>query len=72
VIAFVIRRLLLMIPTLVIISILSFIIIQLPPGDWITSYAAQLRAIGTEASREALDALRVRYGLGEPIWQQYA
>lgn len=70
-VAFVVRRLLLMIPTLVIISILSFIIIQLPPGDWITSYAAQLRAIGTEASREALEALRIRYGLGEPVWQQY-
>jgi len=69
--AFIIRRILLMIPTLVIISIVSFVIIQLPPGDWITSYAAQLRAIGTEASREALEALRVRYGLGEPVWQQY-
>lgn len=69
--AFIIRRLLLMIPTLLIISVVSFVIIQLPPGDWITSYAAQLRAVGTEASRDALEALRVRYGLGEPVWKQY-
>lgn len=69
--AFIIRRLLLMIPTLVVISIISFVIIQLPPGDWITSYAAQLRAIGNQASQEALEALRVRYGLGEPVWKQY-
>lgn len=69
--AFVIRRLLLMIPTMVIISMVSFIIIQLPPGDWITSYAAHLRAIGSDSSRELLEALRTRYGLGEPVWKQY-
>lgn len=69
--AFIIRRLLLMIPTLIVISMISFVIIQLPPGDWITSYAAQLRAIGSQASQEALEALRVRYGLGEPVWKQY-
>jgi peptide/nickel transport system permease protein len=69
--AFIIRRLLLMIPTLIVISMISFVIIQLPPGDWITSYAAQLRAIGNQASQEALEALRVRYGLGEPVWKQY-
>lgn len=70
-IRFVVRRLLLMIPMLMIISMVSFIIIQLPPGDWITSYAAHLRSIGTEATLETLEALRVRYGLGEPIWKQY-
>ena len=70
-ISFIIRRLLLMIPTLIVISMISFVIIQLPPGAWITSYAAQLRAIGNQASQEALEALRVRYGLGEPVWKQY-
>lgn len=69
--AFIIRRLFLMIPTMVIISIVSFIIIQLPPGDWITSYATHLRSIGSEASLDQLEALRERYGLGQPVWQQY-
>ena len=49
----------------------SFIIIQLPPGDLITSYSANQRSIGAAATQETLDALRVRYGLNEPIWKQY-
>lgn len=69
--AFLIRRLLLMIPTMVVISIVSFIIIQLPPGDWLTSYAAHLRTIGGDASRELLEALRIRYGLDQPVWVRY-
>lgn len=60
-----------MIPMIIIISMISFVIIQLPPGDWITSYAAHLRAIGTAASDATLEALRDRYGLGEPVWRQY-
>ncbi|MCK5568575.1 MAG: ABC transporter permease [Spirochaetes bacterium] len=69
--AYIIRRILYMIPTLILISIVSFIIIQLPPGDWVTSYAAQLRAQGTSASKEALEALRTHYGLDKPIYVQY-
>lgn len=69
--AYIIRRILYMIPTIILISIISFIIIQLPPGDWVTSYAAQLRAQGTVASERTLEALRTRYGLGKPIYVQY-
>lgn len=69
--SFVIRRVLIMIPMMIIISMVSFVIIQLPPGDWVTSYAAQLRSIGSPASEAALEALRDRYGLGEPLWRQY-
>jgi peptide/nickel transport system permease protein len=68
---FVIRRILLMIPTLIFISVISFIIIQLPPGDWVTNYAVQLRSQGSAASVEALQALRDRYGLGQPAYVQY-
>jgi peptide/nickel transport system permease protein len=60
-----------MIPTLILISIVSFIIIQLPPGDYLTTYAAQLSALDTPVSRESLSYLRDRYGLDEPIYVQY-
>ena len=64
-------RILMMIPTLVAISIVSFVIIQLPPGDFLTSYLAQLTTMGETVSEETLEALRSRYGLGAPIYVQY-
>lgn len=69
--AYVIRRILTMIPTLVAISIISFIIIQLPPGDFLTCYVAQLQASGEAVDQAELDALTHRYGLDEPIYKQY-
>lgn len=69
---FIVRRILYMIPTLFVISILSFVIIQAPPGDFLTSYAAQLRAQGDNVDTAQLEALRQRYGLGEPVYVQYA
>lgn len=66
------RRVLLMIPTLLVISIISFIVIQLPPGDYLTSYAAGLRAQGDVVDQAEIDALRERYGLGQPVYVQYA
>ena len=68
---YVLRRVLFMIPTLIAISILSFAIIQLPPGDFLTSYAAQLRQEGDMVDEEELEALRQRYGLGQPVYIQY-
>lgn len=68
---FILRRVLLMIPTLIAISIVTFIIIQLPPGDFLTSLASALSSQGETVNQEALDALRRQYGLGQPIWQQY-
>jgi peptide/nickel transport system permease protein len=60
-----------MIPTLFVISLLSFVIIQAPPGDFLTSYAAQLRAQGDTVDSAQLEALRQRYGLGQPFYVQY-
>jgi peptide/nickel transport system permease protein len=60
-----------MIPTLVAISMLSFMIIQLPPGDFLTSYAAQLRAQGDTVDEVELANLRQRYGMGQPVYVQY-
>jgi peptide/nickel transport system permease protein len=69
---FILRRVLLMIPTLIIISMVSFFLIQLPPGDYLTEYAAQLRTQGEDVQQEAIDSLRERYGLGQPVYVQYA
>jgi peptide/nickel transport system permease protein len=68
---YILRRVLLMIPTLLVISIISFVIIQLPPGDYLTSYAAQMSSQGDTIDAQALEALKERYGLGEPIYVQY-
>jgi peptide/nickel transport system permease protein len=64
-------RLLLMIPTIFVISVVSFIIIQLPPGDFLTSYVAGLSARGEEIDEATVQALRNAYGLGQPIHVQY-
>jgi peptide/nickel transport system permease protein len=68
---YIIRRVLLMIPTLFVISVISFTALQLPPGDYLTSYAAQLSTTGEYIDQEALDSLRERYGLGQPVYVQY-
>lgn len=65
------RRLLYMVPTLFAISLLVFLIIQLPPGDFLTAYLAQLSAQGQNVDQSQIDALRERFGLDEPIWVQY-
>lgn len=65
------RRVLLMIPTLFAISIVSFIIIQLPPGDFLTTLVSQLSSQGESVNQEALNSLRRQYGLGEPVYVQY-
>jgi peptide/nickel transport system permease protein len=57
--------------TVVAISMLSFAIIQLPPGDYINSYVAQQMASGTEISLQEAENLRRHYGLDQPIWVQY-
>jgi peptide/nickel transport system permease protein len=69
--AYLVRRLILAILTIWAISILSFVIIQLPPGDYITSYIAQMSAGGSHISQAEADALREEYGLNKPVWVQY-
>jgi peptide/nickel transport system permease protein len=70
-IAYIIRRILIMIPTLIAISIISFIIIQLPPGDFLTTYVSQLSASGETVDQAELEALKERFGLDEPLYKQY-
>ena len=60
-----------MIPTLLLISLVSFVIIQLPRGDFLTSYIAQLAASGESVDQDVIDSLEKRYGLDQPITVQY-
>ncbi len=68
---FLIRRLLLLIPTLFAVSIVTFAIIQLPAGDYVTAYSANLATSGETLDQHMLDALRDRYGFDQPIYVQY-
>ena len=65
------RRLAYMVVTLVAVSIISFLIIQLPPGDFVTSYVSSLAAMGEFANQDEIDSMRARYGLGQPVYIQY-
>lgn len=65
------KRLLILPFLLVIFSIFVFIIIQAPPGDFVTSYIAELAASGSAVEQTQIDALRERYGLDQPMYVQY-
>jgi peptide/nickel transport system permease protein len=69
--AYLARRLLLTIPTLIAISVTVFVIIQLPPGDFLTSYVAGLAASGDQVDQAQLAALARQYGLDQPLYVQY-
>lgn len=68
---YLINRLLLMIPTLLLISILTFVIIQLPPGNYLETLIAELRAAGETADLQKVEFLRKQYGLDQPLPMQY-
>lgn len=65
------RRLLIMIPTLVIISIFTFAIIQLPPGDFIETRMMELEAGGDTVAMEEMARLREMFRVDEPAWKHY-
>jgi peptide/nickel transport system permease protein len=65
------RRLIYMLVTLFAISVMTFIIIQLPPGDFVTALVAQLNLQGTTVDPAEMAALRARYGLDDTLWVQY-
>jgi peptide/nickel transport system permease protein len=68
---YVIRRILIMIPTLLAISLVSFMIIQLPPGDYLTSVITTAAAQGETIDESELARLEAQYGLDEPMVVQY-
>lgn len=67
---FAMRRLLTMLVMMVLISIAAFVIIQLPPGDFLTTLAAGLER-GGEVEAQQLEFLRQRFGLDQPVYIQY-
>ncbi len=68
---YLLKRFLYMLVTLLVVSLVAFIIIQLPPGDYATSLISSLSASGSTVSQEMLENLRVQYGLNESPIIQY-
>ncbi len=69
--AYILRRILGMIPTILIVSFITFIIIQLPPGDFFTSLQAEVAATGGGMDRQTIMTLQETYGLDRPWYMQY-
>jgi len=67
----IVSRLMTMAGTLFAVSILVFFIIQLPPGDYLTTYIAELQSQGEQISGEKIDFLRHQYALDRPMTEQY-
>ncbi|MDS9470090.1 ABC transporter permease [Paracoccus sp. MBLB3053] len=64
-------RVLVMIPTLIVISILIFIIIELPPGDYFESYVQELKMLGEPANLQEIEELKARYRFDAPAPVRY-
>ena len=70
-IGFIVNRFLLALITIWVVTVISFALIQLPPGDYITSFVAQLMSQGEQVSDQEAAQLRQQYGLGDPFVVQY-
>jgi len=70
-VAYILRRLLAMIPTIILISIITFIIIQAPPGDFFSTLQASLAETGGGQNTAAFEHLSEVYGLDQPLHVQY-
>jgi len=70
-IRYIAHRLLIMVPTLIAISFIVFVVIQLPPGDYLTTLIEELRELGEPADLKQIEALREEYGLDKPFLLQY-
>ena len=69
---YLVHRVLVMVPTLLAVSVLVFVIIQLPPGDYLSNQLAELKAQGEGAALEKIEFLRQQYGFDKPLVEQYA
>ena len=69
--AYIIRRAVYMVALLAAVSVVAFVIIWLPPGDYITSYIAQLEQSGQLVDEAQVASLRRQYGLDQPLYRQY-
>ena len=67
----IVRRIFILVPMLILLSMISFLIIQLPPGDYLDTYVLNLRNQGLLVDEAEIDRLTARYGLGQPLHMQY-
>ncbi|MEZ4863012.1 MAG: ABC transporter permease [Caldilineaceae bacterium] len=70
-VSYIIQRLLFMVVTLFMVSIVTFIVIELPPGDFLDAYVSNLRASGDSLDDSEIASLRERFGLGLPLHERY-
>ncbi len=68
---YIVKRLIYMVPTLIGISLIAFLIIQLPPGDFVTSMVASMTDSGRNVDPGEIERLREIYGFDDPFWLQY-
>lgn len=68
---YIVYRLAIMVPTLLIISFVVFVIIQAPPGDYLSTYIAELQSQGSAVDPSRIAGLRAEYGLDQPFLVQY-
>jgi peptide/nickel transport system permease protein len=69
--SYIIYRLLQLLPLLFLISILTFMIIELPPGDYLTSYVTRMEQSGTKVDEAVVERLKLEYGLDKPLYFRY-
>jgi peptide/nickel transport system permease protein len=68
---YIFRRFMLTIPTILVISVITWVIIQLPPGSWLDAHISRLIAEGQQISDEEVEAIKAMYGLDKPMPVQY-
>lgn len=68
---YVARRLVIMVPTLIIVSVIVFAVIQLPPGNFVETKIIQLQMSGDTTAQEQVEQLTEMFNLDEPVWKQY-
>ena len=68
---YLVRRLFIMVPTLLAISLIVFLIIELPPGDYLESYISELQAQGETVDQKHIEFLREQYGFNKPVMTRY-
>ena len=69
--SYIIRRILIMVPLLIALTVVSFLTIELPPGNYLNIYAAQLRQSGFQVDDIELERLNRQYGLDKPAYFRY-
>ena len=68
---YIIRRVIYIIPTLAVVSLISFVVIELPPGDLLTTMIASLEMAGESLDLTEVENLKIRYGLDMPVYARY-